>query len=201
MKEFLYRAREKRTGQWRDGSITAEDENVVVRRLQEQGLIVVSVREKKTYFDINKFLINLQRISLRDLVVFTRQFATMLRAGVALVRALGILSQETRNARLKLAIEDIRREVESGTALSQALAKHRDIFPRLYISLVRVGETGGILDVMFDRLATYYEKRRDNQKDKECICVSYSHYRYGCNYGNLFAYICPSNIFKSLVII
>jgi len=72
MKEFLYRAREKRTGQWRDGSITAEDENVVVRRLQEQGLIVVSVREKKTYFDINKFLINLQRISLRDLVVFTR---------------------------------------------------------------------------------------------------------------------------------
>jgi len=161
MKEFVYRAREKRTGQWRDGIVTAEDENIVIRRLQEQELIVVSIREKKSYFDINRFLINLQRVSLRDLVVFTRQFATMIRAGVALVRALGILSEETRNPKLKLAVEDIRREVESGTALSQALAKHRDIFPRLYISLVRVGETGGILDVMFDRLATYYEKNEE----------------------------------------
>ncbi|MCX7796616.1 MAG: type II secretion system F family protein [bacterium] len=161
MKEFVYRAREKRTGRWRDGVISADDENTVVRRLQEQELIVVSIKERKVYFDINTALINLQRISLRDLVVFTRQFATMIRAGVALVRALGILSQETRNLRLKLAIEDIRKEVESGTALSQALAKHRDIFPRLYISLVRVGETGGILDIIFDRLATYYEKNEE----------------------------------------
>lgn len=161
MKEFVYRAREKRTGRWRDGVISADDENTVLRRLQEQELIVVSLKERKRYFDINTALINLQRVSLRDLVVFTRQFATMIRAGVALVRALGILSQETRNPRLKLAIEDIRREVESGTALSQALAKHRDIFPRLYISLVRVGETGGILDIIFDRLATYYEKNEE----------------------------------------
>ncbi|MBC7320382.1 type II secretion system F family protein [bacterium] len=161
MKEFVYRAREKRTGRWRDGVISAEDENTVLRRLQEQELIVISLKEKKRYFDINTTLINLQRVSLRDLVVFTRQFATMIRAGVALVRALSILSQETRNPRLKLAIEDIRREVESGTALSQALAKHKSIFPRLYISLVRVGETGGILDIIFDRLATYYEKNEE----------------------------------------
>lgn len=161
MKEFVYRAREKRTGRWKDGVISAEDENTVLRRLQEQELIVVSLREKKRSFDINTALINLQRVSLRDLVVFTRQFATMIRAGVSLVRALSILSQETRNPRLRLAIEDIRREVESGTALSQALAKHRSIFPRLYISLVRVGETGGILDVIFDRLATYYEKNEE----------------------------------------
>lgn len=161
MKEFIYRAREKRTGRWREGVVSAEDENTVIRRLQEQELIVVSIREKKKYFDLNTALINLQRVSLRDLVVFTRQFATMVRAGVALVRALGILSQETRNPRLKLAIEDIRKEVESGTALSQALAKHKDIFPRLYISLVRVGETGGILDVILDRLAVYYEKNEE----------------------------------------
>lgn len=161
MKEFVYRAREKRTGRWRDGVISAEDENTVLRRLQEQELIVVSLKEKKRYFDINTALIKLQRVSLRDLVVFTRQFATMIRAGVALVRVLSILSQETRNPRLKLAIEDIRREVESGTALSQALAKHKSIFPRLYISLVRVGETGGILDIIFDRLATYYEKNEE----------------------------------------
>lgn len=161
MKEFIYRAREKRTGRWREGAVSAEDENTVIRRLQEQELIVVSIKEKKKYFDLNTALINLQRVSLRDLVVFTRQFATMVRAGVALVRALGILSQETRNPRLKLAIEDIRKEVESGTALSQALAKHKDIFPRLYISLVRVGETGGILDVILDRLAVYYEKNEE----------------------------------------
>lgn len=161
MKEFIYRAREKRTGRWREGVASAEDENTVIRRLQEQELIVISIKEKKKYFDLNTALINLQRVSLRDLVVFTRQFATMVRAGVALVRALGILSQETRNPRLKLAIEDIRKEVESGTALSQALAKHKDIFPRLYISLVRVGETGGILDVILDRLAVYYEKNEE----------------------------------------
>lgn len=161
MSEFFYRAREKRTGHWREGTIVADDESTVIRRLQEEDLVVVSIKEKKVIFDINKFLINLQRVSLRDLVVFTRQFATMLRAGVAIVRALDILSQETRNPRLKLAIEDIRKEVESGTSLSQALAKHRDIFPRLYISLVRVGETGGILDVMFDRLAVYYEKNEE----------------------------------------
>jgi type IV pilus assembly protein PilC len=158
MNEFAYRAREKKTGRWREGSIVADDEATVIRRLQEEDLVVVSVKEKKVTFDINKFLTSLQRVSLRDLVIFTRQFATMLRSGVAMVRALSILSQETKNPRLKLAVEDIRKEVESGTALSQALAKHRDIFPRLYISLVRVGETGGILDTMFDRLAAYYEK-------------------------------------------
>lgn len=161
MSEFMYRAREKRTGHWREGVITADDEATAIRRLQEEGLVIVSLREKRVTFDINKFLISLRRITLRDLVIFTRQFATMLRAGVALVRALSILSEETRNPRFKLAIEDIRREVESGTALSQALGKHRDIFPRLYISLVRVGETGGILDVMFDRLAVYYEKNEE----------------------------------------
>lgn len=161
MSEFVYRAREKKTGRWREGTIVADDEATVLRRLQEEDLVIVSLREKRVAFDINKFLINLQRISLRDLVVFTRQFATMLRAGVALIRALSILAEETRNSRLKLAIEDIRKEVESGTALSQALSKHKDIFPRLYISLVRVGETGGILDVMFDRLAAYYEKNEE----------------------------------------
>ena len=161
MNEFAYRAREKKTGRWREGSIVADDEATVIRRLQEEDLVVVSVKEKKVTFDINKFLISLQRVSLRDLVIFTRQFATMLRSGVAMVRALSILSQETKNPRLKLAVEDIRKEVESGTALSQALAKHRDIFPRLYISLVRVGETGGILDTMFDRLAAYYEKNEE----------------------------------------
>lgn len=161
MNEFAYRAREKKTGRWREGSIVADDEATVIRRLQEEDLVVVSVKEKKVTFDINKFLTSLQRVSLRDLVIFTRQFATMLRSGVAMVRALSILSQETKNPRLKLAVEDIRKEVESGTALSQALAKHRDIFPRLYISLVRVGETGGILDTMFDRLAAYYEKNEE----------------------------------------
>lgn len=161
MSKFLYRAREKKTGRWREGTVVADDEATVLRRLQEEDLVIVSLREKRVAFDINKFLINLQRISLRDLVVFTRQFATMLRAGIALVRALNVLSQETKNPRFKMAIEDIRKEVESGTSLSQALGKHRDIFPRLYISLVRVGETGGILDVMFDRLATYYEKNEE----------------------------------------
>ncbi|HPC77520.1 MAG TPA: type II secretion system F family protein, partial [bacterium] len=107
MNEFAYRAREKKTGRWREGSIVADDEATVIRRLQEEDLVVVSVKEKKVTFDINKFLTSLQRVSLRDLVIFTRQFATMLRSGVAMVRALSILSQETKNPRLKMAVEDI----------------------------------------------------------------------------------------------
>jgi len=164
MQEFIYRVREKKTGQWREGVITGEDEGTAIRTLQSQGFVVVSIKPKATSLNFQKMVINMQRVSLHDLVVFTRQFATMLRAGVALTRALGILGEETKNKRLKLAIEDIRREVESGTALSQALSKHKDIFPRLYISLVKVGEAGGFLDVIFERLASYYEKNEETNR-------------------------------------
>lgn len=164
MQEFVYRAREKKTGQWKEGIINGEDDATAVKTLQAQGFIVVSIKPKPAGLDFQKMLINMERVSLHDLVVFTRQFATMLKAGVALTRALSILGEETRNRKLKVAIEDVRKEVESGTALSQALSKHRDIFPRLYISLVRVGETGGFLDVIFERLASYYEKNEDTSR-------------------------------------
>jgi type IV pilus assembly protein PilC len=98
-----------------------------------------------------------QRIKSKNITVFSRQFATMINSGLALLRALYILENQTQNAKLKSIIGDIRNDVESGSALSDALEKHPKVFNRLYVSMVRAGEAGGILDDTLNRVATQLE--------------------------------------------
>jgi type IV pilus assembly protein PilC len=100
----------------------------------------------------------LQRVKAKDLTVFSRQFATMVNAGLAMLRCLYILEEQTENKKLARVLTQVRADVEAGISLSDALAKHPDVFSRLYVSMVRAGEVGGILDEVLNRLATQLEK-------------------------------------------
>jgi type IV pilus assembly protein PilC len=97
------------------------------------------------------------RVKLKDLAIFSRQFATMISSGLSLIRALSILHEQTDNKKLAETIDDIRSRVEAGSSLSQALADHEKVFPKLYVAMVRAGESAGMLDEVLLRVAAMYE--------------------------------------------
>ena len=153
MAEFVYEAR-ARSGETRKGTMVAEAASEVEKRLKEQQLSPVKISRKLS--------INLKMggsVDSKDLVTFTRQFATMIDAGLPLVQCLDILSGQTENEFFAAALKDIKGSVEQGSTFSDALRKHPKIFDELYVNLVQAGEVGGILDTILNRLAVYIEKR------------------------------------------
>ena len=114
--------------------------------------------QKKEDF-LQDFLEKYQPITLKDMVIFSRQFASMVESGVAMLRALTVLTEQTQNVRLRKALQQVRYDIEQGGTLSDALEKHSKIFDRLYISMVRAGEAGGVLDQVLNRLAIFMEER------------------------------------------
>ena len=125
----------------------------------EEQIQQTEVKKEKTKSSFDDFLTKYQPITLKDMVVFSRQFATMVEAGVALLRALNVMTEQTQNPRLKKALSQIRYDIEQGSTLSDALEKHSKIFDRLYISMVKAGEAGGVLDQVLNRLAIFMEER------------------------------------------
>ena len=99
-------------------------------------------------------------VKTRELVVFTRQLSTMLAAGLSILRSFSILEQQTSNKKLKKAIREIREDIESGTTLWEAIAKHPDVFSKVYVSMIRAGEVGGVLDTVLDRLGEHLEQEQ-----------------------------------------
>jgi type IV pilus assembly protein PilC len=155
---YAYRVRD-REGKMAAGSMEAESEEAVVSRLRQLGYAPISVEAEKG--DGLKTEIRLPgtgRVKLKDLAVFSRQFATMINSGLSLLRSLTILGQQTGNRRLADVITQVGAEVERGTSLSAALAKHPKIFNRLYVSMVRAGEIGGFLDQVLVKVAETFEK-------------------------------------------
>ena len=126
----------------------------VIAYLRRQKLIPVSVREKPKEIS----LLNRKRVRTRDIVVITRQFSTMINAGLPLVQALDILGQQSENPVLRKAVLDVQYDVEAGNTLADALKAHPKIFSELYVNMVTAGESGGILDTILMRLATFLEK-------------------------------------------
>ena len=126
--------------------------------LQNRYASVGAVR-KSFSLDINFSDLNaaLQKLTIKDKAVFSRQFAVMVNAGVAMVRCLGVLSEQCPNPKLKKALVAINGEVQQGTSLSDAMRKHPDCFDTLYISMVQAGEVGGVLDEVLNRLAKLLE--------------------------------------------
>ena len=116
-------------------------------------------KKEKTKSTFEDFLIKYQPITLKDMVIFSRQFASMVEAGVALLRALNVMTEQTQNPRLRKALSQIKYDIEQGSTLSDALEKHSKIFDRLYISMVKAGEAGGVLDKVLNRLALFMEER------------------------------------------
>jgi type IV pilus assembly protein PilC len=155
---FTYKAR-SRQGEILEDQIEGDDTMSVATTLRQQGLLVIDIKEQGV--GQKDILEPFKRVKLADLVVFTRQFATMINAGLPIVRALYVLSEQTDNKKLKETLNDVRKEVEAGLALSEALEKHPKVFGKLYIEMVRAGEIGGILDDVLLRVAYQLEKDQD----------------------------------------
>jgi len=155
---FDYTARD-RSGATRTGRLDGPDKHAVAARLREMGYAPVSVTARsetvlKKDLEIPGFE---KKVKLSELAVFSRQFSTMISSGLSLVRALAILSEQTQNKKLCEITREILSDIERGRALSDALSKH-DAFPKLYVAMVRAGETAGMLDRVLERIATTLEK-------------------------------------------
>ncbi|MBW4060994.1 type II secretion system F family protein [Candidatus Saccharibacteria bacterium] len=160
MASFTYSARNK-GGLIQKGTMVAIDRAAATASLIEKGLSPILVKEDhssagdKTSL-LDKFIT--PKVKLQDKVIFSRQFATMINAGVPIVQSLAILSQQSESKRLRAAIADISKQVEGGATLANAMALHPEVFNNIYVNMVRAGESGGILDNVLERLATQQEK-------------------------------------------
>ena len=156
MPAYLWEGKTTR-GNIQKGEMQAVNEAAVKSTLRAQQIKVTKVKTKPK--DLLENISFMQpRVSGKTLAVFTRQFATMIDAGLPLIQGLDILGSQEPNPTLKKAITKIKGDVESGTTLSNALKRHPKIFSDLYVSLVAAGEMGGMLDTILNRLATYIEK-------------------------------------------
>jgi type IV pilus assembly protein PilC len=156
MAEFTWEAR-GRTGEVRKGVMEADNEEAVNARLRQQQLAPVKVKKKSRFSDIS---IGGPRASVKDLVTFTRLFATMIDAGLPLVQCLEILGSQQSNLAFGAILKDVRGAVEQGATFSEALKRHPKVFDELFTNLVHAGEVGGILDGIMSRLSVYLEKRQ-----------------------------------------
>ena len=153
---FAYRVRTQE-GRVLEGVMEADGEGAVAARLRQQGLVPIQISKESKVGLKMEFQIKQPRVKLKDIAVFSRQFATMINSGLSLLRTLIILSEQTENPTLAKAIGALRDDVERGSSLSAAMSKHPKIFSKLYVSMVRAGETGGQLDVVLVRVAESLE--------------------------------------------
>ena len=161
MANFTYSARSKNGG-IEKGTLFAGDRAGATAKLIEKGFAPIFVKESTVgsakgggLKDILKFG---QKVKLSDKVIFSRQFSTMINAGVPIVQSLAILKEQTESKVLSTVVADLSKQVEGGSTLANALEAHPKIFNPIYVNMVRAGETGGILDQVLDRLATQQEK-------------------------------------------
>jgi len=145
-----------KTGEVKRGEVEAPDEASVQQRLRAMALQNVKIKKKSTGlpFKIPGF----GGIAQKDIVIFTRQFATMIDAGLPLVQCLDILSGQLDNLAFREVLTKVKQKVEAGSTLADALGDHPKVFDQLYVQLVAAGEIGGILDTILNRLAAYIEK-------------------------------------------
>jgi type IV pilus assembly protein PilC len=153
MASFMYVARETSSGREIRSSVEAGTEQAAIAALLNRNLLVVSIQEKVG----KKGKTSGGKVALADLVIFTRQLATMIDAGLAMVQSLQGLAEQTTNKVMRDVIKDVCARVESGDSFSEALQKHPKAFNRLYVAMVSAGEKGGLLAEILSRLATYLE--------------------------------------------
>jgi type IV pilus assembly protein PilC len=148
-----------RTGAVQKGDMEAPSEAMVTAQLRRQGIMPSKIKERGKGMDVDLKIPGMQpKVTTKDLVVFTRQFATMIDAGLPLVQCLDILGKQQDNKTFKKILTSVKESVESGSTFADALKKHPKAFDELYVNLVAAGEVGGILDTILNRLAAYIEK-------------------------------------------
>ncbi|RMG58714.1 MAG: type II secretion system F family protein [Deltaproteobacteria bacterium] len=156
MPRFVWEGR-SRSGAIVTGEMEAPSEAVVLAQLRRQQVTPVKIKPKGLSLEI-KIPGMKQKVPLKDIAVFTRQFATMIDAGLPLVQCLDILGAQQQNKTFSEVIGKVKEDVESGSSFADALRKHPKVFDDLYVNLVEAGEVGGILDTILSRLAAYQEK-------------------------------------------
>lgn len=157
MTDFLYVAVDNSTGKEKKGTIQAENENEARTKLKAEGYYVMKLNKAT---GLNK-QINISigaSASPRDLSVFSRQFVSMINAGVTILDTLDMLGDQTENKEMGKAIKGVHAEIQKGETLSDALMKYPKIFPSIMVSMVAAGEASGKMDVAFERMATHFEK-------------------------------------------
>lgn len=155
METYVWTGR-TRDGKKQKGEMTAKSKDEAISTLRKQNILVTSVSTRTKKLNIN--LPFKASVSDKDIVIFTRQFATMIDAGLPLIQCLDILAKQTDNKTFAASINDIRQDVEAGSTYADALRKHPNVFNDLYVNMVAAGELGGILDTILNRLSKYIEK-------------------------------------------
>jgi type IV pilus assembly protein PilC len=155
---FKYSVRD-RSGKLVNGELAAETEAALVQRLKSMGYAPVSIEAANSGLQKELKIPGFggDKVKLRDLAIFSRQFATMINSGLSLMRALSILSEQTESKKLAGVVAEVRNEVEAGSALSLAMGKHPKVFPPLMVNLCKAGEIGGFLDAVLLQIAENYE--------------------------------------------
>jgi type IV pilus assembly protein PilC len=154
-----------RSGQAQKGEMEAPNEAAVVAQLRRQGIMAGKVKERGKGLDVEIKIPGFgAKVTTKDLVIFTRQFATMIDAGLPLVQCLDILGRQMDKQVFKKILVDVKESVESGQTFADSLRKHPRAFDELFVNLVAAGEVGGILDVILNRLAAYLEKAQKLKK-------------------------------------
>src|ERR1700728_1274508 len=155
MSTYAFKAMDLAGGQLR-GTVDAETKQAVSDQLKSRGLIVLEIAEKRGLGSFNVTVF--ERVTLSDLAIFSRQLATMVSSGMTILRSLFVLEEQMENKRLKETIITVRKDVEAGLALSDALARHPKIFSPLFVAMSRAGEVGGVLESSLVRIADQLEK-------------------------------------------
>lgn len=153
MKRFTYKAKEIGTGKVIKGTIQAETERVAGKLLVDRGYVPELLKEEGS-----GLAEKMNKVTSKDRINFTRQFATLVGAGLPIAQSLRSVAEQTQNKSMKAVIEEILSDVEAGRALSTAFSKHPDVFDKVYLSLIKAGETSGTLDKSLRRIAEQEEK-------------------------------------------
>ena len=169
MAVFLYKAKSKE-GNVIKGKVEGSNKTLAIRTLSQMDLIVYEVEPVNDI--LNKDISIGKPLKQKDFVVFLRQFATLIEAGILLVNAIDLLAQQTESVALKEALEGISEDVKEGKLLSESMDLYPALFPKLLVQMIKSGEVGGNLQEVLDRMATYYEKQY-NLKQKISSALTY----------------------------
>jgi type IV pilus assembly protein PilC len=155
---FSYSVRD-REGKTRKGTLEAESPSQVASKLKSMGYAPLEIREQQSRGMQREITVPSfgKKVKLKELAVMSRQFATMINSGLSLLRSLTILTEQTENKHLALVLAEVRTDVETGSSLSVALARHDQVFPPLMVNMTRAGEVGGFLDAVLLQIAANYE--------------------------------------------
>ena len=155
MATFNYSVRDK-SGRIVKGAVDGESRDAVSAKLREMGYIILEVNQQGGFAALSNISFG-TGVKTKDVVIFARQFATMINAGLSLTKCLSILAQQTESVGLRNVIQQVAKDVESGQSLSDSMSRHPKIFPPIFVNMVRAGETGGVLDEVLVRVADHFE--------------------------------------------